>query len=128
MPKSTLEVGKRLVELCQKNENMKAVDELYAPDIVSVEPFGGPEMPATMNGIDAIRNKTRWWYDNHDVHSVDVEGPWPHGDKFVVTMDIDVTSKAGPMAGRRMKFKEAGLYTVKDGKVIREEFFYHMDM
>lgn len=123
---STFEVGQRLVELCQQNKNMQAVDELYANDIVSVETHGTPEMPAVMNGIEAIRNKTRWWFDNHTIHDVQVEGPWPHDDRFIVTMAIDVTAKSGPMAGQRMKFKEAGLYTVKNGKVIREEFFYHM--
>ena len=30
------------------------------------------------------------------------------------------------MQGRRMKMEEAALYTVKDGKIVEEEFFYHM--
>jgi len=30
------------------------------------------------------------------------------------------------MTGKRFKMEEAGLYTVKDGKVVHEEFFYHM--
>jgi len=28
------------------------------------------------------------------------------------------------MAGKRMKLEEAGLYTVRNGKVAQEEFFY----
>ena len=39
---------------------------------------------------------------------------------------MDVTPKEGPMKGHRMQFEEAGLYTVRDGKVAQEEFFYHM--
>ena len=39
----------------------------------------------------------------------------------------DVTAKAGPMAGKRMHLDEAALYTVKDGKIIQEEFFYSME-
>ena len=35
-------------------------------------------------------------------------------------------AKAGPMAARRTRFTEAALYTVRDGKVVQEEFFYHM--
>jgi hypothetical protein len=35
---STEEVAMRLVELCKGTEWKKAVDELYANDIVSVEP------------------------------------------------------------------------------------------
>jgi len=34
--------------------------------------------------------------------------------------------KAGQMAGKRMTIDEAALYTVKDGKIVHEEFFYHM--
>jgi ketosteroid isomerase-like protein len=30
------------------------------------------------------------------------------------------------MAGKRMTLDEVGLYTVKDGKVVQEEFFYDM--
>jgi ketosteroid isomerase-like protein len=123
---STFEIGQRLVELCRQGKNMQAVDELYADDIVSVEVHGTPEMPARMQGIEAIRGKTRWWFDNHEVHDTEIEGPWPHGDRFIVTMMIDVTSKVGPMAGQRMKFKEACLYTVRNGKIAQEEFFYHM--
>ena len=41
-------------------------------------------------------------------------------------MNVDTTPKAGPMAGKRMQFEEAILYTVRDGKIVREEFFYHM--
>ena len=33
---------------------------------------------------------------------------------------------AGPMAGKRMQAEEAGLYTVKNGKIVQEEFFYDM--
>ena len=28
------------------------------------------------------------------------------------------------MAGQRMQMEEAGLYTVDNGKIIKEEFFY----
>jgi ketosteroid isomerase-like protein len=30
------------------------------------------------------------------------------------------------MAGQRMTLDEAALYTVKDGKITQEEFFYNM--
>jgi hypothetical protein len=123
---STYEVGQRLVELCQQGKNLQAIDELYSPDVVSIETHSMPEMPARMQGIDAIRRKNKWWFDNHEVHSSTARGPWPHGDRFIVTMGIDVTAKSGPMAGQRMQFEEAGLYTVKDGTIVQEEFFYHM--
>lgn len=123
---STLDVAKRLVELCKAGKNLEAINTLYSPDVVSIETHGSEQMPARMQGIDAIRGKNQWWFENHEVHGGSVSGPWPHGDRFIVTMKYDVTAKAGPMAGKRMQFEEAGLYTVRDGKIVQEEFFYHM--
>ena len=123
---STLEVGKRLVELCNTDKAMQAIDELYAPNIVSVEAMAMPQMPQTLEGIKAVRGKSEWWFANHTVHSGKATGPWPHDDRFIVHFTYDVTSKAGPMAGKRMTLDEAALYTVKDGKIVKEEFFYHM--
>jgi hypothetical protein len=122
----TLTVGKKLVELCRQGKNLEAVETLYSPNIVSIEGMSSPAMPARMEGIEAIKGKNQWWLDNHDVHSAETEGPWPHGDRFIVRFKYDVTSKAGPMAGKRMSLDETALYTVKDGKIIQEEFFYDM--
>ena len=123
---NTLEVGKRLVELCRQGKALEAVNTLYAPDIVSIEAQSSPAMPARMEGLGAIRGKAEWWEKNHEVHSGKAEGPWPHGDRFIVRFTYDVTAKEGPMAGKRMKLDEGALYTVKDGKIVQEEFFYHM--
>ncbi len=122
----TMTVATKLVELCKQGKNMEAVNTLYSPHIVSEEVAGGPGMPARMEGIDAIRGKQTWWEENHEVHSAEVLGPFPHGDRFIAFFNYDVTAKAGPMAGKRFKMEEAGLYTVKDGKVTHEQFFYHM--
>ena len=124
---STLDVGRRLVELCRAGKNVEAVDTLYAPDVVSTEVFGDEHMPRRMEGIDAIRRKNQWWLDNHDIHKSEIKGPFPHDDRFIVYMMIDCTPKVGPMAGKRMQFEEAALYTVRDGKIAEEQFFYHMD-
>jgi hypothetical protein len=83
-------------------------------------------MPRRQEGIDAIRKKNQWWLDNHTVHSTTIAGPFPHGERFIILYKTDVTPKAGPKAGQRMQVEEAGLYTVRDGKVVQEEFFYHM--
>lgn len=123
----TLTVGKKLVALCREGKVMEAVETLYSPNIVSIEAASGdPSMPARMEGIDAIKGKNDWWVKNHDVHSAQAEGPFPHGDRFIVRFKYDVTAHAGPMAGKRMSLDEAALYTVKDGKITQEEFFYDM--
>lgn len=117
-------IGQQLVDLCRENKNMEAIDALYGDDIVSIEAASMsdmPDMPARMEGIEAIRGKTRWWYDNHELHSCEVSGPFPHGDRFAVLFKIDVTHKP---SGQRMQMEEMGLYTTRDGKIVQEEFFY----
>jgi ketosteroid isomerase-like protein len=116
---STEEVAKKLVEYCRKSEWMKAIDDLYAKDIVSVEAQAMENMPAEMRGIDQVRGKTEWWEKNMEVHSAKVTGPFVARDTFVVQFDVDVTDKASK---KRMQMSEVGIYTVKDGKVAREEF------
>ena len=71
---STEEVAKKLVEYCRKSEWMKAIDDLYAKDIVSVEAQAMENMPAEMRGIDQVRGKTEWWEKNMEVHSEKVTG------------------------------------------------------
>ncbi len=126
---SATAIGKKLVEMCNADQEKQFVDQFYSPDIVSIEVMGMPEvgMPKEMVGLEAIRQKSQWWYDNNEVHSSSASGPYPHGDQFIVIFEMDITAKAGPVAGQRMQMKEAGLYTVENGKIIREQFFYDME-
>jgi ketosteroid isomerase-like protein len=126
MAASSLEVGKKLVDLCKQGKFGEAVESLYAPNIVSLEAMSMPGNPARQAGIDAVRAKNKAWVDNHEVHGCTVTGPFPNGDRFVVFFGLDVTAKGGPMAGKRMKMDEAALYTVQNGKITQEEFFYDM--
>lgn len=121
--KSILSVGKRLVQLCNELKNLEAVNTLYADNIVSIEPMGNEQMPPRMEGIDAIRKKNEWFFSTHEIHSSTADGPWPNGNQFIVHFRIDVTATEGPMKGQRMNLQEAGLYTIENGKVVREQFF-----
>ena len=118
---TTMELGRKLVELCRQGQNLQAIETLYSPDIVSVEAAGMPGMPAEMQGRDAILGKNKWWVENHDIHSASCDGPYPHGDRFIVNFKYDITNKP---SGKRMQMEEAALFTVRDGKIGREEFFY----
>lgn len=124
---STLEIGRRLVELCSAGKNRQAIEELFADDAVAVEAMeGGPHGRET-RGKDKLLEMADWWEGAHEVHSSSTDGPYPHDDRFICMMEIDVTAKEGPMAGQRMKMKEACLYTVADGRITRSDFFYAMD-
>jgi hypothetical protein len=123
---STMDVAKKLVDLCRKGKNEEVVNTMYSPNIVSIEPQASPTGPARTEGLAGVKGKNEWWMKNHEVHKAEVAGPWPHGERFIVRFTYEVTPKAGPMAGKRMTMDETGLYTVKGDKITQEEFFYHM--
>ena len=120
----TRQIADELVALCREGRNADVIDQLYSKDIVSVEAAEGDGFPREMKGAEAVRGKNKWWAENHEVHSAEVLGPYMHGDdRFAVQFKYDVTSK--PMS-QRIQMDEIGVYTVADGKISREEFFYTM--
>ncbi len=120
---SHLEIGKELVALCNAGKAEEAVAKFYDEKIVSIEGQGTDEMPARMEGIQAIHAKNQWWFDNHEIHSSVATGPYAghREDQFVVRFNMDVTQKG---SGDRMQMEEVGLYTIKGGKIVQEEFLY----
>lgn len=118
---NTQAIANKLVALCKDGKNDEALTTLFADNAVSVEAQAMPGMEQEIKGLAAIKAKGAWWMANHEVHSAVVTGPWPHGDRFIVGFAYDVTNKP---SAQRMQLDEMALCTVKDGKIVREEFFY----
>ena len=118
---TTQEIAKRYVTLCQQGKFDACLEELYAKNAVSVEAAMPPGMDRTAKGLDAIKAKGKDWQQNHVVHKADVSGPFPHENRFAVRFLFDVTDKP---SGKRSTMDEVGLFTIENGKITREEFFY----
>jgi ketosteroid isomerase-like protein len=123
---NTFEIGKKVVDLCSQGKDLEVIETLDAPNVVSVEAVADPRFPQRIEGLDAVKRKFQWWTQNNDLHSAQVTGPFPHGDRFIVFFKYDITPKDGPMKGKRMQMDEAALYTVTNGKIVKEEFFYQV--
>src|SRR4051794_33841874 len=112
---NALEVGKKLVQFCKQNKNLESVNTLYSPDIVSVEAGAPNNGDRVSKGIEAVRAKNTWWTENHEIHSAETFGPFPHGDdKFAVRFVYDITNKPSK---KRMTMEEIAVFTVQNGKV-----------
>jgi hypothetical protein len=111
---TTEEVAKKVVELVRKQAWYDALDTLYDQEIVSVEATA-PES----RGKEAVRGKIDWWVNAMEVHSFKTSEPFVAHDRFVVQYDADVTEKESK---QRRQISEVGVYTVKNGKIVREEF------
>lgn len=117
-------IAMRLVELTTTGQDAKAVDELYAENIVSVEVMSDPEADAQVwEGIEAVREKHAWWESAATVHSVLVDGPFAghDSDVFVVGFTMDFTMDV-TMDGERNTLREVGVFTVDQGKIIKEVY------
>jgi hypothetical protein len=120
---STEEVAKKVVELTRKQAWYEALDTLYDDNVVSVEAFGmGAESPET-RGKEGVRGKIDWWVNAMEVHSFDAHGPFVGHDRFVIQFDAEISDKK---TKERRKLSEVGVYTVKSGKIAREEFLPRM--
>ena len=116
---STQEVAEKVVELVRQQAWYKALDTLYDKDIVSVEASASEGESAEKRGIDQVRGKIDWWLNAMEVHRFTAKGPFVAHDRFVVQYDADVTEKNSK---KRFQLSEVGVYTVKNGKIVREEF------
>lgn len=92
-------------------------DAHFHPNFVSIEGDG-----TRYEGRDAVRKKCDDWINAHTVHAITAEGPYLGTDSIAVRYTLDVEPKDG--AWPRMTMAETALYTVRDGKVVQEEFMY----
>ncbi len=115
---STQDIADDLVALCKAGKFDEAGEKYWSDDVRSIEAAGDA---VESRGKAAARGKGEWWANAHIVHAVDVAGPYVNGDQFAVRFTIDQTVKE---TGQRMTMDEVGLYTLKDGKIAEERFFY----
>lgn len=116
---TTQEIANKYIELNRTGQSIKALDELFSDNAVSIEPKGTP-MEHT-EGLDALKKKSEQFAAMvEEVHGVEVSDPIVADNFFSCTMKIDVTYKGMP----RNQMEEVCLYQVKEGKIVSEQFFY----
>ena len=119
--RTTAEVAARFNELAKEGNWDKIQDELFAENAVSVEPPNSPGMKS-VEGLAAIKEKGRQFNESveemHDGYSTD---PVVAGNFFSVAMGLDATMKGMG----RMRMDEIAVYEVKDGKIVKEQFFFN---
>lgn len=116
---TTKEVAEKLVNYCRQGLYAEAVQELYSPNIVSIEPDGAPVK--VCEGIEAVIAKGQQFQEmTEEVHGNEVSDPVVADKFFSCSMKMDVTFKGVP----RMTMEEICLYQVENGKIVHEEFFF----
>jgi hypothetical protein len=117
----TTAIGQKYVSLCKQGKFDTCLEELFSKDAVSVEAWTPPGVDPVARGLSAIRVKGEAWARDHEIHAVELSGPFPLDQRFAVFFRFDVTNKPSQ---RRISMEEVGLFTIESGKIVREEFFY----
>jgi len=116
---TTKEVADRLIAFCRQGNIQDAQKELYGADIESIEPAHAPIKSA--RGIEAVTKKGMAFADMIEArHGGSVSEPIVEGNYFTIGWRMDVTMKGMG----RMSLEEICVYHVKEGKIVREEFFF----
>jgi hypothetical protein len=117
---TTQEVANRFHELAQTGQWDKIQEELFAENAVSIEPPHSQGLPS-VEGLDGIREKGKRFGEMvEEMHGGYTSAPVVGGNFFSVAMGMDCTMKG---MGRQ-KMDEVAVYEVKDGKIVKEQFFY----
>jgi hypothetical protein len=113
-----LEIGQGLVAMFNRGEWKQIEERFWSPAIESVEGLG---VQMGWRGKAAVDEKNAGWMADHVVHGASAEGPYVGSTGFAVKFRMDVETKS---TGTRDMMEEVGVYTVQDGKIVREEFMY----
>lgn len=117
---TTQQIADRLASLCKEANWGQAHKELYAQDCVSIEPYASQGFEKEVKGIDAITKKGKDFDGMIEAaHGVSVSDPLVTGNTIAFVLDMDMTMKGQP----RGNMSELCVYTVKDGKIVAEQFF-----
>jgi ketosteroid isomerase-like protein len=116
------EIAAALVAGCREGREAGNLGKLYAEDAVSVEAADFSGMGREAQGRDAIRAKHAWFDGAMEILDGTVSDPYPHGeDRFAVIFEMKGRDRT---TGEVTDMREVAVYHVKDGKIVREEFFY----
>ncbi|HQQ98710.1 MAG TPA: nuclear transport factor 2 family protein [Cyclobacteriaceae bacterium] len=117
---TTQQIADRFNELAQKGEWNKVYEELYSPDAESIEPANALGLGSAKGMPEILKKGKAWEATIEAIHSAYTGAPQVAGNYFVCTMGFDGTFKG---AGRK-QIDEVALYEVRNGKIVKEQFFY----
>jgi hypothetical protein len=118
---SPLELGRQFVALFNQGLAEKIEREMYSDNIVSVEGHG---VGMAWHGKKMVEAKAKEWMADNIIHGMRAEGPYAGSSGFAIKLEMDVETRS---KNTRSVHKEVGVYTVQNGKIVREEFMYGME-
>jgi len=117
---TTEQVAHRLHDFLLKNDNQSAQEQLYSQDAVSIEPDGMAGFEKETHGLKAILDKGKKFEAMTEAfYGITVSEPVVSGNSFALRLEMDMKLKGQ----ERSMMSEIAVYSVKEGKIISEQFF-----
>ncbi len=111
------------IELWNQGNFREAYQNYYSENATKVEPLAWGDQSNEVSGstsmADHEESLTDEWLDINSVYIS--EGPFIGATGFSVIIKSDFTFRD---TGERHIFREVGIYTIENGKIVREEFLY----
>lgn len=108
-----LEIGQSLVALFNAGKSDEAESTWYHRKIDSIEDDG-----SVFEGWKGVQEKGKWWKENFTVLSMKASGPYVCSTGFTVIY----SGRLRMPDGTEVNAHECGVYTVEDGRIVREQF------
>lgn len=116
---TTAEVANQFYDLARQGQWGLIQQELYADDIITIEPANSKTPAMTVGKKAAIEKGENFGSMIQETHSGYVKEPIVAGNLFAVALGMDITWKNKT----REAFHEMAVYEVKEDKIIKEQFF-----
>lgn len=113
-----IDIGRTLLEMFNKGQFAEIEEMFWSPKITSIEGLG---VSKAWKGRKAVEAKNTAWLESHTIHAATAEGPFVGATGFAVKFKMDIEDTA---AGTRETMEEIGVYRIKNGKIVEEEFMY----
>ena len=107
------EIGESLVSLFNAGMSDEAESTWYHRKIDSIEDDG-----SVFEGWKGVQEKGKWWRENFTVLSMKASGPYVCSTGFTVIY----SGRLRMPDGTEVNAHECGVYTVEDGRIVREQF------
>ncbi|MFT5329959.1 MAG: hypothetical protein ACI9TB_001116 [Parasphingorhabdus sp.] len=119
---SLAEIASDYAALMAAGETLAAAEKYWASDIIALEPARSEsDRPAIAKGKPAALARLMHWLETNAMSELLIDGPFITGDQFALFIDMEITRRA---TGRCEPFSEIATYTVRDGQIVEERFFY----
>ncbi len=119
---SITEIARDFTDMLRQGQFVAARERFWAADVRSIDPHDLPGgISAEVSGIDAARAKAAHWFGSRRIHDLSIDGPFVTGNQFALFLDMMI---AGQPSRPDQPFTEIAVFTVRDGQISEERYFY----